>query len=267
MPLFIRYPDRRFAGLINKQLVSFVDLAPTILEWAGVDVPEWMHGRPIARDSNTPIRDYVFATQDRMDNRTYLRRAVRDQRFKLIVNFRPGDPYFEHIPFRDALPTMSALWQGLEAGTLPPPARRLFEPLPEHQLYDTHIDPHETNNLAGDVQYAQVEHRLRDTLDDWLSRVDDMSMTLNEEEMIERFWPGGVQPVTQPPVFELVPGGLLAISSATEGASLEWRCPPAGRWQLYTGPVPSDCAQIEARAVRYGYRESEVVRFPLVKQS
>ena len=80
--------------------------------------------------------------------------------------------------------------------------------------------------------------------------------------MFASFWPDGKQPITASPVFhENAP--QLTIHSETPGASLGYR-QNGGDWQLYRGPikvVPGD--EIEARAIRYGWRESDVVRWQI----
>jgi hypothetical protein len=52
---------------------------------------------------------------------------------------------------------------------------------------------------------------------------------------------------------------MLAITPAAAGHSLDYRIDD-GRWQLYFGPVSvNKNIVIEARAVRYGWEESEIV--------
>jgi arylsulfatase A-like enzyme len=267
VPLVIRYPDGFRAGEVEDELLSFVDLAPTILSWAGTKAPEWMHGRDLVGPDRDPPRDYVFAAQDRMDNDPNLRRAVRDERFKYIRNDLDGDPYFSPLPFRDAMPTMKALWAGYEAGDLPPDGAALFEPLPRVQLYDTLSDPYEVENLVGDPRFAEVEARLEAALEAWQQRVGDMS-AMPEADMIELMWPEGVQPVTEAPVAAMEPVGeavLIALSSPTPGASIGYRLNGEDGWDLYHQPleVPQGMV-IEAKAVRYGYAESQPVEIRAV---
>ena len=46
VPLMIRFPNKKYAGTINDELVSFVDFASTMLSLAGLPVPAYMQGRP-----------------------------------------------------------------------------------------------------------------------------------------------------------------------------------------------------------------------------
>ena len=269
VPMVIRYPDGWRAGEVDEQLISFIDLAPTILNWAGLDQPEWLHGRSFAGGGNDPVRSYIFAAQDRVDEEYSRRRAVRDHRFKYIRNFVEGDPYFQPIPFRDALISMQDLNAGNADGTLPPAAQALFEPLPEEQLYDTEADPYEIENLAELPEYEADRERLRLELAAWMSRVGDMS-EMSEAEMIEAMWPGGVQPVTASPVIQMDRSGAawrVSLASPTDGASIGYQIgDEADHWELYTGPFDVEAgATLRAKAIRYGYAESEVASQALVE--
>lgn len=74
--------------------------------------------------------------------------------------------------------------------------------------------------------------------------------------MVARFEPDGEQQQTASPQLELR-DGMVQISSMTEGASLGYRVDEAD-WQLYTGPFKTPAgASIEAKAVRYGWEESD----------
>lgn len=263
VPMVIRFPDQRGAGTENDELISFVDLAPTVLSWAGATPPDWLHGQDFDGDDRAPERTYVFAAQDRMDSERSRRRAVRDDRFKYIRNYQAGDPYFEPLAFRDSQPSMQALWTGLEEGTLPAPAAALFEPLPTEQLYDTDADPHEVRNLAGMPDYAEDLARLATRLDDWMAEHGDMS-SVPEAQMILDMWPGGEQPITAEVTIDVEPEGdtvRVALRSQTAGASIGFQLGgETETWTLYDAPftVPAGTV-LRAKAQRYGYAESDVV--------
>ncbi|MEL6727177.1 MAG: sulfatase [Pseudomonadota bacterium] len=268
VPMVIRYPDGWGAGTLNDELISFIDLAPTILSWADLNPSETLHGKDFAGADRDPERAYVFAAQDRMDSEMSRRRAVRDNRYKYIRNFQEMDPYFEPLAFRGSQPSMKALWAGRADGTLPDAANRLFEPLPEEQLYDTLKDPHEIHNLATDEDYASERVRLRAELEGWMEAYGDMS-NVSELDMIYEMWPGGEQPATEPVGvdWERVGGFYQVILvSNTIGASIGYRLGgEESPWQLYSGPLrvaPGTVLQV--KAIRYGYAESptETVNVP-----
>ena len=265
VPMVIRFPDGRDAGTVNDELISFVDLAPTILSWADAPNPDHLAGFDFEGDDRDPSREYIFAAQDRMDFDPNHRRAVRDRRFKLIQNFSPGDRYFVPLAFRDVQPTMRELWNGLEAGTLSKAAQHLFEPMPEFQLYDLASDPHEIRNLSDAPEHAATVTRLKTVLDDWMLAHPDMSR-VPEADMIQAMWPDGVQPVTAAPTLTYVDHAgarRVELRSTTDGASIGFRLNTSSEdWTLYTGPfdVPSG-SRVQAKAIRYGFKESAIVSF------
>ena len=266
VPLVLRWPDKTGAGQLDTRLVSVVDLAPSILQLAGIEVPAFLHGQAML---NTVVtRDYVFAGRDRMDAILDHVRAARDQRYKYIRNYQADLSYFRPLAFRDMFPVMQALWQAKAAGTLTEQQGFYFTaPRPLEELYDTAIDPQELVNLASEPEHAQSLQRLRGAMDNWIRRVGDKGV-IDESLMIEAMWPGGQQPSTQAPTIE-TRDQLLILTSATPGASIAYRLEAAGfgaelfgnrdAWQLYTQPLDLQTlsgATLVAKAVRYGYAES-----------
>lgn len=263
VPMIIRYPAAHrppgaVPGGIDERLISFVDLGPTILEWMDTPVPGQVHGRSFASPA-APGRRYVYAQRDRIDEIVDRQRAVRDERFKYIRSWHPEIPGGHRLAFRDNQDGMRALWELLEAGQLDAQQRLWFEPVAVERLYDTRSDPHELIDLAGDPAHAETLTRLRGALDRWLARVGDTSEE-PEDRMAERFWPGGEQPRTLAPRITLA-NGRIELDSPTPGASIGYRVRPAETWSLYTQAIalqPLAGHRIEAKAVRYGYAESEI---------
>ncbi len=260
VPLMIRWPEGTEAGSRNAELVSFVDVAPTILSWAGVSRPDWMHGRVFAGDVNSPERGYIYAAMDRHDEVPDMIRAVRDERWKYMRNFQPDHPFFRPLAFRDNLVVMQELWRLHEAGGLTPAAAQYFTSnRPVEELYDTWIDPDEVNNLSDDPAYAAELSRMRAAYERFQLRVVDLS-AMSEAEMLAGMWPNYEQPETESPIAEVV-NGRVSLRSPTDGASIGYRV-DNGSWQLYTGRFAAPPGSlIEAKAVRYGFAESPVREF------
>jgi N-sulfoglucosamine sulfohydrolase len=258
VPMIIRWPPARRpanveAGAVDNRLVSFVDLAPIILALAGERPPDYLHGRNLL-DPGVAPRRYVYASRDRMDEQPDRVRAVRDARFKYLRYFRPGTPGAVHIAYRDQGRIMQALWSSRAAGILTSVQSAWFEPRPTEALYDLETDPHETVNLAGDPEQLAVLSRFRSAYGAWRLRVPDTS-DRPEAEMAAEFWPGGRQPVTEPPTIQRDEQNRVTLT-AGPGASIEYRLND-GRWRLYTGPLATATQDvITARAVRYGYAVS-----------
>ncbi|MXX07710.1 MAG: sulfatase-like hydrolase/transferase [Gammaproteobacteria bacterium] len=260
VPLMVRWPDGRGAGTRNGELVSFVDIAPTVLDLAGVEVPEWMTGRIFLGERTGPERGYIQAAMDRHDEVPDYMRAVRDHRWKYIRNYRNDQPFFRHLAYRNMLRSMQELWRLEAAGELPPHIAQYFTgSRPEEELYDLRADPYELDNLAGDSDHAVQLDRMRSAMARFDARTPDWSAD-GELAMVERMWPDLERPETATPSFERLADGRVALYSATPGASIGYRIAD-GPWQLYTGPVELRPGQtLEAKAVRYGFTESQIKR-------
>ena len=259
VPFMVRWPDSHGAGTRNGELVSFVDIAPTVLDLAGIEVPEWMTGRVFLGDRAGPERGYIHAAMDRHDEVPDYLRAVRDHRWKYIRNYQSDHPFFRRLAYRDMLRSMQELWRLKAADELPPHIAQYFtENRPEEELYDLRADPYELSNLAEDAEYAAQLAQMRAAMARFDARTPDWSED-GELAMVERMWPGLVRPETAAPTAELA-DSRVALYSATPGASIGYRI-DEGPWQLYTGPVELQPGRtLEAKAVRYGFAESQVER-------
>ena len=273
VPLIMRFPHKRDAGVVEHQLVSFVDIAPTILRLANVTIPEFIQGQDIF--SGAP-RKHIFSARDRMDGTVDRVRAVRDDRYRLIENFQPELAYFRPLLFRDMFPIMDELWRGDTAGVLNARQSTYFEtPRPTYELYDLHADPHEVENLAGHQSVKDIQTRLVASLSRWQEEFGDLG-DVTEHQMVLDMWGGSAQPITQPPrITRLVhnvtsddddqnhEGIRIELSAVTPGSSLGYRIDGAG-WQLYSEPFTVGKMQVvEAKAIRYGYQESGITRYPM----
>jgi N-sulfoglucosamine sulfohydrolase len=258
VPMIVRWPQAyRPDGVpvngFDSRLVSFVDLAPTLLRLAGVESPPYLQGRDIVE---AQARQYIYASRDRIDEVEDRQRAVRDQRYKYIRSWYPEQPGGHHLLFRDNMEMMIEFWSLLEAGELNAEQRQWFEAPGEERLFDLASDPHELHDLADEPEYQATLERMRKALSQWQQSVGDWSEE-PEAAMMARFQPEGETPVTAAPetVFQT---GKMLLQSSTEGASIGYRL-GEGPWKLYSGPVAvSPGVEIEAKAVRYGWEESGV---------
>jgi len=253
-------PDYIQTGSLDQQMISFVDLAPTILAMAGVKIPSVMQGSNFVDENNTH-RNYVFASRDRIDEVYDRQRAVRDDRYKYIRSWYPLQANGHRLNFRDNLEMMKEMWALHNKGMLNDIQNRWFEAPGEEQLYDTLKDPHEISNLASAPDHQAELERMQQALTNWQGRVEDWS-ELEESAMVAGFQPRDETPVTQPPILKL-DSGKIVIEAVSQGSSLAYRVDD-GFWQLYTNPVAIPLAipsakTITAKAVRYGWLESEEV--------
>jgi arylsulfatase A-like enzyme len=263
-PLIVRWPGHVAPGAISDELVSFLDFAPTTLAIAGVPVPSYMQGRVFLGPERGPEPEFVFAAADRNDEAPDRIRAVRDRRYKYIRNYHPETPYGQSIAFRNMLATMQEIFRLHDANELVAPADWYYvERKPLEELYDTSVDPFEIDDLARRPEQQQRLERMRAAHEDWIARTGDLG-AVPEAELAQRFWPGGVQPVTAAPTIEPAGGTFtkpvtVSITSAVDGASIAYTFDqgPGAHWRLYTHPLTvAASASLRARAVRYGWAES-----------
>ncbi len=161
--LIIRGPGGFHGGHVTDGLTSHVDLYPTLLELAGVPVPDETHGHsllPLARRDLSQVRQELFAEL------TYHaaydpQRAIRTRRNKLVRHF--GDRLEPVLPNVDDSPSKSLL---ISAGW--GNHRR-----PRVELYDLIMDPTEMRNLAEVDEFAQLRHELDGRLNEWMVTTRD----------------------------------------------------------------------------------------------
>ncbi|MGQ7871304.1 sulfatase-like hydrolase/transferase [Sunxiuqinia sp. sy24] len=180
VPFIIRIPDQykhlfpeKKPGSKVDRLISFVDLAPTLLSIAGVPIPEYMQGKAFLGKQKTADPEYAYMFRDRMDERYDMSRAVRDQQFRYIRNYMPYRIYGQHINYLWKAPSMQSWEQAYLKGTCNPAQSAFWETKPAEELYDTEEDPWEVHNLANDPNYTEVLERMRKANNDWVSRIYD----------------------------------------------------------------------------------------------
>ncbi|MGX1927776.1 sulfatase family protein [Flagellimonas sp. 2504JD4-2] len=264
VPMIVRYPDKSKAGTINNQLVSFIDFAPTVLTLAGQTPPGHLQGQAFVGDHEP--RQYIHGAADRFDGVTDAIRAVRDQRFKYVRNYRPEQGRYLPNKYRERIPTMQELLRMRDQGQLNETQMLWFsESKPNEELYDCLNDPHEVNDLAQNPEYAQKLQELSTEMDRWLAEIGDQP-NLPERELIDQLWQGAQeQPATAKPALIQV-NNEITMECKTEGASIGYRIMGndsiSASWKVYTVPFKVDKgAQLELMAHRIGFKPSEVIQF------
>lgn len=122
------------AGAARDHLVTNVDLAPTVLDYAGVDAPRGWQGRslrPLVANGERPGRDHLVVGHGLYT----CQRAVRTDRWKFVRTYHAG------------------LWPGV---------------LPDRLLFDLDADPWEQENVAAD--HPEVVRDLETRLGAWVDR-------------------------------------------------------------------------------------------------
>lgn len=265
--LIVRYPDKRNAGTVVTDLVSFVDLAPTVLSLAGIKPPDHMQGQAFAGayQARKP-RQYVFGARDRMDIPVDRVRSVRDDKFRYVRNFNPHLPAYQDIPYRLQQPLMREIIRYRDQGKLNSVQQQWFKaPRDAEELYVLSEDPYELNNVANDPRYQKDLNRLRKVMEKWIRDTNDLGR-IPEPQLLKQMWGGQDQPpVTLDPVIT-ASGSTIHITCATEGASIGYQVlepgeTPSERWSVYTGPFTAEGKSVVAIAHRIGYQPSQKITY------
>lgn len=158
--LLMRFPrDGWSAGRRVSEMVSNVDVLPTLLDAAGIAMPDNLAGRsflPLLRGEPFTPRDRVFAEKTYHD--TYdPSRAVRTATHKYIRHFEVNIFQDLRLATETRRHYLRDDWR-----------RRHHE-----ELYDLRSDPHERVNLATDPSQARLLKSLRSDLLQWMEQTND----------------------------------------------------------------------------------------------
>ena len=176
VPLIVHWPNQAKPKQVRTELVSTLDLMPTLLAVAGAEPLAGLPGRsflPLLRDEDTRWRRYLF-TEYHMHSahNFYPQRTVRNARFKLIENLMPGrtNPGYDFTLkrfFANLLPTIEAAPTHIRAAY-----HRMRKPR-QFELYDLQADPHEFHDLVANAEYAETLAELTQELAVWRKQTND----------------------------------------------------------------------------------------------
>jgi arylsulfatase A-like enzyme len=166
--LMIRWPAAAMpAGSVVSPLVSNIDVLPTLLDTAGVPIPETVQGQsflPLLQGGAYAPRDAIFAEKTYHSYYDPMR-GIRTEHHKYIRNFAsaflvevPGDVQLGPIYRTEVQRYVSATHPAVE-------------------LYDLVADPYEQHNLAGDGEYGAIERELDARLLNWMEETADPLLT------------------------------------------------------------------------------------------
>ncbi|MFT5130297.1 MAG: arylsulfatase A-like enzyme [Rhodothermales bacterium] len=215
IPFVLRTPGEEKPGRIDDQLVSSVDFGPTMLNLAGLSIPEHIQGRAFLGANLSPQRDYIYGARDRMDERYDIIRSVRDKRFRYIRNYESFKPYYQYMNTPEKGATMRELRKVHAAGKLPAAAALFMaDSKPAEEFYDLAADPHEIRNLAAAPSHHATLEKMRKVPLQWVADTRDIGL-LPESEIAIREKKIGAR-------FDILrqDGGLALIESLRDIANL-----------------------------------------------
>lgn len=195
VPLAVCWKARVPGGRVVDDFISMTDVAPTILQAAGLEPLPEMTGRSFlnvllgsAAGRVDPARDHVFTERERHtctrpQDASYPVRSIVTERYHLIWNLRPhlwpvGNPPEESVGRDYGDIDGSPTWTEMLARKDDPAIRPFFlaaggAKRPEFELYDLLSDPGELNNLAGKPEHTAVQEELKEKLKAWMTNTGD----------------------------------------------------------------------------------------------
>lgn len=169
-PLIAVWPGVIPAGKVHKNgLVSTIDLAPTLLDIAGIQKPSFMYGQsliPLMKTPESRGRETIYAERNWHDADEYMR-CLRTEKYKFIINLYPELPHGTPSDLSSS-PSWFSLRRNLAANNLQRAQTMLFDcPRAAIELYDVQSDPWETRNLALEEGYMEQIRTLGNQLRQW----------------------------------------------------------------------------------------------------
>lgn len=159
-------------GRVSDELVQSIDVAPTMLDYAGIEIPDTFQGRSlksIIRGKDKPVRDYLF-TENLWSTHFGNPRceSVQDKEWKYIR-------YYKNENLRASAKIAAAESLGIKVNDMlyavHDPDIALYrtfvegpvngEPAVYEELFNLKNDPHEVHNLAANPANSGIMERMR----------------------------------------------------------------------------------------------------------
>ncbi len=164
---FVWWPEKIKPRRTNA-IIEYVDVLPTLIELAGGTPAKALEGRSfvqvLAGETDTHKTEaYGIQTTLCSGGKPYPIRTVRDEQYRLVVNYYHKDGFSEK--------GLLAEWAKYQDKD--PKAKELLERLtkrPQVELYDHSNDPDEIRNLASNPEYRAVREKLMGKLNAWLEQ-------------------------------------------------------------------------------------------------
>ena len=203
LPLAIMWPEGiKNPGRKSDELVSFIDIAPTILKLAGLSEQDTemepisgVDFTDILMDKNAHEREYLVLGQERHDygrpaNQGYPVRSLLKDGFLYIYNFKPwlwpaGDPETGYLN-TDGSPTKTEILNMRREKTDTLLWNLSFGKRPQEELYDVNADPECVNNLAYEQKYMTLKSEMHKILFTELKKQNDPRIS-SDPDIFDRY--------------------------------------------------------------------------------
>jgi heparan N-sulfatase len=175
-PLLFMWKGKITPGTTHSNgMVSSIDLAPTLLDLAGIDIPQDMYGRGFKKllfDPTQKGSEFIYAERNWHDADEYMR-CIRSNKYKLVYNAYYNIPHGTSMDI-----STSDSWYELKrlqrSNKLTENMKQIFQcPRAMVEIYDLEKDPYELNNVADLPEYREIGEKLAAKLVKWQKDTQD----------------------------------------------------------------------------------------------
>ncbi len=174
-PLLIKWPGHIKPGQKTEALISIIDLAPTLLQLAGIQPGPAFQGKSFATLFDHPekeFRHYIFSEHNWHDYEAY-ERQVRTKKYMYILNKRPQ---FDSWGPADAVssPSMKEIYATYRQHKTNCCQEDIFvKPRPVEEFFEVVKDPMQFFNLAEKPEFQKQKNALKKVLAQWQRETGD----------------------------------------------------------------------------------------------
>lgn len=191
VPFIVHWPDRYpVQNEVRDELISVVDILPTVMEIAGIEKPDFLPGKSLIGlldNPNQEWRSYLAAEGEGSSPVFYFpRRSIRNHSFKLIHNIDVGRSEFPayHAYTKPDFKSGSNQEEIEASSDEVRRAYALWKNPPEYELYDLRNDPGEFNNLSHLPEYADTLQMMINELFRWREETNDPLLDQKKLELL-----------------------------------------------------------------------------------
>ena len=166
--LIISYPKLKIKNKKFKELISNIDILPTLLDFAKIKIPKIIQGKsfyPLIMNKKYNQNKHIFAEKTYHDLFDPIR-CIRDKNYKLIINFDsdkiirvPGDVMM--------CPTYKTM------------LKQMINVRDRYELYHIKTDKFERKNLAQNMKYKKIRQNLLKKIAKWMKSTKDPLLNNN----------------------------------------------------------------------------------------
>lgn len=204
IPLIMSLKGKINPGTLVDEFASLTDIAPSILELTGQEVPAEMTGTslwPLLRGEKVNGRKMVFIERERHANVReaelgYPARGIRTDEYLYIRNYEPdrwpaGDPEVYHSvgPYGDIdeSPSKEYILSNRVETAVAPFFKRAFAKRDADELYDLKTDADQLNNVAAEKKYKKILEGLKKKLNDWQVETSDPRVSSSQNVLFDQY--------------------------------------------------------------------------------